>query len=265
MPVSDIERSIPIPAQRADRRMVQLVRYVASQKRLGRISHPGVLGRFRTRDLGWKTQQTILRHSVANFPRIALSIEVFAVARVIFDHASGAFEYIPGKVTVRRRIAGNEFVLLDISNEQRLEIVRICAIERCVVPPGKRQLILVIVSVKKCGDADLLKIAPAKRRLRLSLGAGESGQEHSGQNRNDRNHHQQLNQGERGSAGFRHDAILRYLRFAHQSLLKQEIDHSARFHTHNRSHFPFGGRINLGDAPRTNVEPSNGSPCQCGV
>ena len=70
-----------------------------------------------------------------------------------------------------------------------------------VIPNGRITVVgirpvelIIVASVQVCGEHQLLGVVHAEDALRFRFGFGESGQQHSGENGNDGNHHQKLDQ-----------------------------------------------------------------------
>ena len=78
-----------------------------------------------------------------------------------------------------------------------MEIINVRGIIARIIPPGIGHLIAIIVSVHRHRDADLFEITDALGSRRLGLRPRQCGQQHSGENGDNRDDHQQLNQRER--------------------------------------------------------------------
>jgi hypothetical protein len=62
-------------------------------------------------------------------------------------------------------------------------------------------VIPVVVGIKLPDQLQLLEVVHAKDPLGLGLGLRQGGQQHPGENGDDRDHHQQFNEGKRGGTG----------------------------------------------------------------
>jgi len=65
---------------------------------------------------------------------------------------------------------------------------------------GLGETILIVHGIHQVSQLDLLEVIHAARPHRLGLGFAQRRQEHARQDRDDRNHHQQLDEGERCGA-----------------------------------------------------------------
>ena len=108
-------------------------------------------------------------------------------------------------VNTRRLGVGRQLGVTRIQQPGHVRVVGIaCAvIQHATHPPGPvsgeivpNKVVVVVVGIQQPGQRQLLLVVHAGNPLRLGLRLPQGGKEHSGQDRDDRNHHQKFYQGE---------------------------------------------------------------------
>ena len=188
MPVADVVTAVTLLAEDCDRGVIEVFGHVGNEECIRRVGYGSEFRGLWTGYRWRKTLQDVLIHRIADLPRVASSGIIPVLPPMILQKPGRAPENTLRKIAVRSGCAGAESRAFDVINDQRLVVVLVRVVIGGVIPPGKRQLIVVVIDIQEGGQALLFHVGPAQSRLCLAFGFAQGGQEHARQDRDDGDH-----------------------------------------------------------------------------